>query len=177
MAFSPLALADNRTVTMGYSQSKVQDLNDIKGVNLKYRYGWNSPVSIINSFTCMSGSEDKSCLVEDITKGHLALTYYSLAAGPAYRLNNYIGIYGLIGLNYSKGDARVRWNNDEGDSYHDMGTIAYSGKKTTFMYGAGLQLTPAENRAVDVGYEGSSYKDDIKTRSINGFHIGVGYRF
>ncbi|MXD56928.1 Ail/Lom family protein, partial [Escherichia coli] len=31
-------LADTHTLTPGYTQSKVQDFKNIKGVNLQYRY-------------------------------------------------------------------------------------------------------------------------------------------
>ncbi|KAB8306336.1 Ail/Lom family protein, partial [Erwinia endophytica] len=57
------------------------------------------------------------------------------------------------------------------------GNLYYNGKKTSFMYGAGVQINPTENWAVDVGYEGSSFDDNEKRRSLNGFNIGVGYRF
>lgn len=45
------------------------------------------------------------------------------------------------------------------------------------MYGVGFQVNPMENLAVDIGYEGSSLDAGGKNRSINGFNIGVGYRF
>lgn len=35
-------LADNHTLSAGYAQSKVQDFKNIKGVNLQYRYEWDS---------------------------------------------------------------------------------------------------------------------------------------
>lgn len=40
-------LADNHTLSAGYAQSKVQDFKNIKGVNLQYRYEWDSPVSVV----------------------------------------------------------------------------------------------------------------------------------
>ncbi|EEY3549660.1 Ail/Lom family protein, partial [Escherichia coli] len=43
-------LADNHTLSAGYAQSKVQDFKNIKGVNLQYRYEWDSPVSVVGSF-------------------------------------------------------------------------------------------------------------------------------
>lgn len=178
VAFSPLASADNQTVTLGYAQSKVQDFKDIKGVNLKYRYEWDSSYSLITSFTYMSGKQDSSYLADkDIMNAHSKLTYYSLSVGPAYRFNDFISLYGLIGVNYSKGESRTHWNNYESGSYRDMGDFTYTGKKASLMYGVGLQINPASNWAVDVGYEGSSFNDDVYTRSINGFNIGVGYRF
>lgn len=45
------------------------------------------------------------------------------------------------------------------------------------MYGAGVQINPIENVAIDIGYEGSSIDDGNKSHTINGFNIAVGYRF
>jgi putative virulence related protein PagC len=36
------ASADNQTVSLGYTQSKVPDLKNIRGVNTQYRYEWDS---------------------------------------------------------------------------------------------------------------------------------------
>jgi len=173
VAFPLLASADNHTVSLGYAQSKVQDFKDIKGVNLKYRYEWDSPVSIIGSFTYMSGDENYN--YSDIDEQFDAKTkvkYYSLAAGPAYRVNDYISIYGLIGLNYNKIDYYESWS-----FYGSNGNYSNNENKSSFMYGAGLQINPLSNVAIDIGYEGSSVSSGGKSHSINGFNICVGYRF
>lgn len=52
---SGMALADNHTVSIGYAQSKVQDFDDINGVNLQYRYEFNSTLSVVASFSYMQG--------------------------------------------------------------------------------------------------------------------------
>ncbi|KAB8310065.1 hypothetical protein EH228_12245 [Erwinia endophytica] len=128
VAFSPLASANNQTVTLGFAQSKLQNVGNIEGVNLKYRYEWDSPFSIISSFTYMSDTFNYTYFDYDNDKmdHHAKLTYYSLAVGPAYRFNDYISLYGLVGLNYNKGKARTRWNKYEtGGSYSDMGNLYY----------------------------------------------------
>lgn len=178
VALSPFASANTHTVTLGYAQSKVQDFDNIRGANLKYRYEWDSALSVISSFTWMSGSFDDTYLADkDRIKNEAKITYYSLAVGPAYRLTEYLSFYGLIGLNHSKAKAHSRWSNYESGSYRDMETTDYSGSKTTLMYGAGLQINPAKNWVIDMGYEGSSYDDGIKNRSIHGFNIGAGLSF
>ncbi|CAI2537944.1 Attachment invasion locus protein precursor [Serratia liquefaciens] len=58
-----------------------------------------------------------------------------------------------------------------------MGEESGNQKKTSFMYGVGFQVNPMENLAVDIGYEGSKLDAGGKNRSINGFNIGIGYRF
>jgi opacity protein-like surface antigen len=52
---SGAVLADNHTVSLGYAQSDFENLGDIRGVNVQYRYEWDSPLSVMGSFTYMSG--------------------------------------------------------------------------------------------------------------------------
>ncbi|HEY4468768.1 MAG TPA: Ail/Lom family outer membrane beta-barrel protein [Klebsiella sp.] len=178
LGLSLLAQADQQTVTLGYAQSKVQGLNNINGVNLKYRYEWDSPVSIIGSFTYMSGKDDYSyLLVKDIIDNKVDIKYYSLSVGPAYRFNEFISVYGLLGVNRNKVDYRSSWTNYESGSYRYMGTETGKINKTSLMYGVGLQINPMKNMTVDIGYEGSSLDEGGKSYDINGFNIGIGYRF
>ncbi|MGC6388431.1 Ail/Lom family outer membrane beta-barrel protein [Ewingella sp. S1.OA.A_B6] len=178
LGLSTLTHASQQTVTLGYAHSKIQDVNNLNGVNIKYRYEWDSPLSVIGSFTYMSGNDDYSYqLTKDIIKNKVDIKYYSLSVGPAYRFNSYISLYGLLGLNYNKVDYTSSWTNYESGSYRYMGDQNGSQSKTSFMYGAGVQINPIENVAVDIGYEGSSIDDGNKSHAINGFNIGVGYRF
>ncbi|MDX7986924.1 autotransporter outer membrane beta-barrel domain-containing protein [Xenorhabdus sp. 12] len=181
-----LAYADSHTVAVGYAQSKVQNFKNIRGVNLHYRYEWDSPVSIIGSFTYMKGSENHSGkrkyeAIEGAyysARGHLDGKYYSLMAGPAYRINDYVSIYGLIGFAHTKIDADIKdmFTNKHGPikSRH----VKVDKKSTDFAYGAGVEVNPMPNLSVYAGYEGSSAKlVDNGSHSINGFNIGLGYRF
>lgn len=178
LGFSTLAQADQHTVSLGYAQSKVQDLHNINGVNLKYRYEWDSPISVIGSFTYMSGNDNYSYfLTRDIIDNKVDIKYYSLSVGPTYRFNEFISVYGLLGFNYNKVDYSSSWNNYESGSYRYMGTETGNINKTSLMYGVGVQINPMENVAVDIGYEGSSLDDGSKSHDINGFNIGIGYRF
>ncbi|ARU92686.1 Ail/Lom family outer membrane beta-barrel protein [Tatumella citrea] len=175
MGCSLPAMADSHTVSLGYAQSKVQDFKNIRGVNAKYRYEWDSPVSIIGSLTYMSGKRNSSTDYPGVgsESSHAGMKYYSLSAGPAYRINSYISIYGLLGINYDKADFSYSESSVSGSGWESSG----NSKKAALMYGAGVQINPMENIAIDIGYEGSSFKDVEKTLSINGFNIGVGYRF
>lgn len=179
IGFSSFSSAEKNTLSLGYAQSKVQDFKDIKGVNLKYRYEWDSPFSIIGSFTWMSGKESGSYkAAQDILDFDTKIKYYSLAAGPAYRFNNYISAYGLIGVNYNKISDRTTWNNYEGDrGYVYMGDSYASENKASLMYGVGLQINPVEYLAIDIGYEGSRVEAGNQNHAINGFNIGLGYSF
>ncbi|STI82989.1 PagC-like membrane protein [Escherichia coli] len=68
-------LADNHTLSAGYAQSKVQDFKNIKGVNLQYRYEWDSPVSVVGSFSYMKGdwADSHRDEVDDFTDIRLIL--------------------------------------------------------------------------------------------------------
>lgn len=174
LGFSATANADQQTFSIGYAQSKVQDFKNIRGVNLKYRYEWNSPFGIIGSFTYMSGKESESyCTIYEKLDAQTKLKYYSLAAGPTYRFNEYVSAYGLLGVNYNKVTYDERW------VYTGFGSSSYdeSHNKASLMYGIGLQINPVEYLAIDIGYEGSRPEVANKKHSIDGFNIGIGYSF
>lgn len=171
---SSAAFADNHTVSLGYAQSDVENFKDIRGVNAQYRYEWDSPFSVMGSFTYMSGDEDQHYYVaSDSVKNHIDVKYYSLLVGPAYRINEYVSLYALGGVAHTKADGDTRWVNT-GDGYTQKDSI--SEKSTSFAYGAGVQFNPTENLAVNVGYEGTN-ADLQGDHAINGWNVGVGYRF
>lgn len=170
--------AAQHTFSFGYAQSKVQDFKDIRGVNLKYRYEWDAPVSLIGSLTYMSGSGEYQPFTDSMDRfdAQAKVKYYSLAAGPAWRINSWISLYGLLGVNYNKVDYREEWYNYEG-RYVYMGETRLNENKAGLMYGAGIQINPLDNLAVDIGYEGSRLKVADKNMTINGFNVNFGYRF
>ncbi|HBV39601.1 MAG TPA: Ail/Lom family protein [Erwinia sp.] len=166
-------MADNHTVSIGYAQSKVEDFKNIRGVNVQYRYEWDSPVSLIGSFSYMKGDDSYSegsdgFDEDDWYKGKIDVKYYSFMAGPAYRINDYVSLYALAGMAHTKVDDKT--------TYFQEFSEEYSESKTSFAYGAGVVINPTESLAVNIGYEGTRVKfsDDV---AINGFNIGLGYRF
>ncbi|WP_407905296.1 Ail/Lom family outer membrane beta-barrel protein [Escherichia coli] len=166
-------LADNHSFSVGYAQSNVQSFRDIRGVNLQYRYEWDSPVSIMGSFSWMKGDGDQQYHDSgDSVKNKVDAKYYSLLAGPAFRINDYVSLYAVGGVAHVKANGETLWTNSDG--YFERDTI--SKKSTSFAYGAGIMVNPVDNMSVNVGYEGTSAElgDNY---SINGFNIGVGYRF
>ncbi|EAR4893846.1 virulence membrane protein PagC, partial [Salmonella enterica] len=94
--------------------------------------------------------------------------YGSLMVGPAYRLSDNFSLYALAGVGTVKATFKEHSTQD-GDSFSNK----ISSRKTGFAWGAGVQMNPLENIVVDVGYEGSN----ISSTKINGFNVGVGYRF
>ena len=87
--------------------------------------------------------------------------YYGITAGPAYRLNDWASIYGVIGVGYGKFQ-----NNNFPNQKSDMSDYGFS-------YGAGMQFNPIENVALDFSYEQSR----IRNVDVGTWIAGVGYRF
>lgn len=150
------AFAATSTVTGGYAQSDMQGkANKAGGFNLKYRYEQdNNPLGVIGSFTY---TEKDNTSNGTYNKGQ----YYGITAGPAYRLNDWASIYGVIGVGYGKFQ-----NNNFPNQKSDMSDYGFS-------YGAGMQFNPIENVALDFSYEQSR----IRNVDVGTWIAGVGYRF
>ncbi len=58
---------------------------------------------------------------DDFYRQQADIKYYSFLAGPAYRLNDYISFYGLVGISHTKAKGDYEWRNsvgaDESDGY------------------------------------------------------------
>ncbi|WP_409309235.1 Ail/Lom family outer membrane beta-barrel protein [Pectobacterium sp. B1J-3] len=150
-----------QTISLGYAQAKEDYFKDLKGITAKYHYQGDSALGVIGSLTYVS--DKKTEYYQNESSDTYRFKYYSLMAGPSYRFNDIVSIYGMAGIGYGKSS----W--EEGDEYRESG----SKKKSSFAYGAGIQITPIENWAIDIGYEGTKIYD---TR-VDGFNVGVGYRF
>ena len=150
------AVAATSTVTGGYAQSDMQGVaNKANGFNLKYRYEMDDqPLGVIGSFTYTE--KDRSSSDNNYHKSQ----YYGITAGPAYRLNDWASIYGVVGVGYGK------FQNNNYPHKSDMSDYGFS-------YGAGLQFNPIENVALDFSYEQSR----IRNVDVGTWIAGVGYRF
>lgn len=164
-----VANVNNHSVSIGYSQGKVQDFKNIRGVNVQYRYEWDSPLGVIGSLTYMKGDESYSLGAGNNSyNGKIDMKYYSVLAGPSYRLNDYFSFYALAGLAHTSVEAEVMM-----PTFY-TGTIKES--KNSLAYGVGVSINPSDNLSVNLGYEGTSVKY-IDNVSINGFNVGIGYHF
>ncbi|MEC5320824.1 outer membrane protein OmpX [Brenneria populi subsp. brevivirga] len=150
--------AGQSTVSAGYAQGDAQGVvNKAKGFNLKYRYEWdNSPLGAIGSFTYLEDSGSSASGYYN--KGQ----YMGFTGGPAYRLNDWASIYGVVGFSHGKYTYNAP-NGTDNNSNDDYG----------FTYGAGLQFNPIQDVALDVGYEQSR----IRSVDVGTWAVGVGYRF
>lgn len=137
---------------------------------MKYRYEDDSPVSFISSLSYLYGDRQASGSVEPEGIHYhdkFEVKYGSLMVGPAYRLSDNFSLYALAGVGTVKATFKEHSTQD-GDSFSNK---ISQGKRICL--GAGVQMNPLENIVVDVGYEGSN----ISSTKINGFNVGVGYRF
>ena len=152
------AVAATSTVTGGYAQSDMQGvMNKTNGFNLKYRYEQdNNPLGVIVSFTYTEKDRTEN---GSYNKGQ----YYGITAGPAYRLNDWASIYGVVGVGYGKFQQTENQGLNRTASNSDYG----------FSYGAGMQFNPIENVALDFSYEQSR----IRNVDVGTWIAGVGYRF
>ncbi|WP_299997599.1 outer membrane protein OmpX [uncultured Cedecea sp.] len=143
------------TVTGGYAQGDMQGKqNKAKGFNLKYRYENESPLGYIASLTYIE---------KDATRGGVYQKgeYYGMTAGPAYRINDWVSAYGVIGVGQGK--------------FQTVEDVFYrrSHSDVGFSYGAGLQFNPIENVALDFSYEQSR----IRHVDVGTWIVGAGYHF
>jgi len=84
------------TVSGGYAQSDAQGVaNKTNGFNLKYRYENDTPLGYIGSFTYTE--KDRT---ED--GAYNKAQYYGVTGGPAFRINDWASIYGVVGVGYGK---------------------------------------------------------------------------
>ncbi|MDC7867401.1 PagC [Pantoea ananatis] len=164
----------SQTLSVGYAQSKVENFKNMPGVNLQYRYEWDSPVSVVASFTTLENSEDSnSSFFQRHTSDHVSAKYYSLLAGPAYRLNQRVSVYALAGFSHAAMSRQYHGYDSQGMPQD----IQFSETTNALAYGAGIIINPVDYLSVTLGYEGSRTRVEGEQRAVNGVNLGVGYRF
>lgn len=178
----PAALAsDNKhTISIGYAQTHVSgslkdkylgeklpfslgsiffpETNRLGGVNVKYRYEIDDMYGVITSFTTTSSSTE-------VGRNKKSIDYYSLSAGPSLRFNEYISIYGTLGL------ARAKYSLNTPNTKVDSYAPGLSGT-------LGTQVNVTKNVVIDASYELSKvkFKNDIDGK-FGTWSVGVGYKF
>lgn len=148
-----MAQAASGTIIIGYAQTHIlrapQSVT-MPGVNVKYNWESDQRWGIIGSLAYTA---------KNMAGG--TLTGVSLTTGPSFRFNKVLKAYLLAGGGYGRIDA----GNDR---------VSASG----VTYGAGLQVNPQKNIAIDASYVYTSLPVDGSV-SINAgtWMPGVGYRF
>lgn len=163
--------ASKNTLSLDYAQSHLQFKDEEfqdkpKGVNVKYRYEIDNHWGFIGSLTYTH--QEDYLKRNNITLSNVDMFYSALNFGPSYRFNKNISIYGLIGA----ARARIELKSPQISIFKDT--------EIELAYGAGLQINPAKNIAIDVAYEYSKLSfehSNLKDIKFGTWMLGVGYRF
>lgn len=177
LAVSQAALAD-QTFSVGYAHGKISGGDKLNGVNVKYQAGLNDKLGIIGSATYMQGDDNLNYMIDrDRFEGKTDSKYTSLSAGPSYLFHDKIRGYATVGLAYTKVKGNVDWLNYESGTYVKRGSGSSSESRTAVSYGVGAQFYPVSQLVIDLAYEGAQSTNGMDNKSMNGVHLGVGYRF
>ncbi len=174
LAASTAALAESQTISVGYAQSKLQRVNTLRGINVQYRYETNTPFGVLTSATYQKGSKDYMHANEDVSESAYDQNKaFSVQVGPVYRLNSIASMYTTIGYNHTKATQKYAVSANSGAKFN----TDFDTNSRAFAYGAGVIINPVSNLSVNIGYEGSrAYFTDYRAK-LNGFNVGMGYRF
>ena len=171
---SSMALATHHTFSLGYAHSEAQGFDNLNGVNVQYRFEFDSPLSLLSSFSWMKAhAKEDYVAARAIVHNDIDVNYYSLLAGPAYRLNDYVSFYAIGGTAWVKTNGNTRRVN-YGNNQVSHGGI--SKKSASFAWGVGMVMNPFNTFSINLGYEGTKASLD-RDYSFNGFNVGMGYRF
>ncbi|ACR70467.2 enterobacterial Ail/Lom family protein [Edwardsiella ictaluri 93-146] len=177
---SPAALAAEQTASIGYAHAQLQDVGNLNGFTLQYRYEWDTLWSVIGGLSYMQGSNNNAYQDAwgDTYKTDINAKYTSLLLGPAYRINDYVSVYGLLGAAYTKMDGSYEWRNSVGaDTPNGHLSITSSSQAVKLAYAAGVVINPINTLSINIGYEGSQADLYGGNKTINGFTVGIGWRF
>lgn len=183
-----IALAkEKNSLTLGYAHSlqggikkevnvsghKLKsDANANNGLNAKYRYEVNSRFGSITSLTHMeqsAGTRKMTSSGGQYYSGKVSLKQTSLSAGPTYRFNEYVSIYGTAGA------AKVKRKFDVSKQARNNG-LKYPSKNTFApVYSVGMQINPVKNFVIDASVERREKKGGFGDQTTG--IIGLGYSF
>lgn len=163
---------------------KNDSYKDPQGMFIRYRYEFDDSWSIIGSLayaqqdtaTKGSGSKVNADKTKNSFNGKAKVTgdYVSALVGPAYRLNEYVSLYGMAGAAYKHVKQEANEHIVINDRAVSNGSYSHTESKTNLAYSVGAQFNVYEGLVIDAAYEGSSGGSDWKA---NGFTVGLGYRF
>ncbi|EHP9646905.1 Ail/Lom family outer membrane beta-barrel protein [Escherichia coli] len=168
---------------------------DPKGFNIKYRYEVTDNLGVIGAFTwahfTTNGHVNANLdYVDPYTsivstgeasgKGTVKSNYWSFLVGPTLRANEYVSLYGMLGVALSEvsADATLsgkvtRTPSGKDTTAQGSDSFSYSKRKTNLAWSVGAQINPWANVAVDLAYEGSG-SGDWRTSGVT---AGIGLKF
>ncbi|EAT5388788.1 Ail/Lom family outer membrane beta-barrel protein [Salmonella enterica] len=185
-----IAAAEGFTVPAEDIVSKAGKYSDPNGISAKVRYEITDEWGVIGALTYLSSSTSGRLYSQNAVgdkaetisgHGEINSKYYSIQAGPTYRVNDYVSGYVMAGLAKAEVDRYFNYEYQQpgkqknGKPYpRKSGTLFRDNdSKTQLTYSAGLQFNVYNGLVLDVAYEGSG-SGDWKT---SGFNVGLGYKF
>lgn len=155
--------------SLGYSNLYYHG-NSLTGLNINYDYQIDSHWAVLAAISWNKGTEHWRSYNNhnQIVKHNVNIDYLSLQAGPSYHINQYLSLYGTIGF------ARFTLNSTE-----KINIIAINSMKHTtgLSWGVGIKINPIKMLSFYLGYEGANSHNYHSNPTVNGFNIGLGYRF
>lgn len=149
--------------TIGAVQSDIALIDDasVSGFNMKYQFEPDgSRIGFLGSFTYASGTDRINQSQGPSAK--IDSTYFSITAGPSYRLNRFAAVYGLFG--FAGADAEVEGGVSVNDYFAPV-------------FGAGIRLNPTQSIVIDAHYEKAGIQSDRKHVDGDTYSVGLGLQF
>lgn len=170
--------AARHSVSLGYTGAKVADLNNLQGLNLKYRYEWNSPLSVIASASYLKSTTYDERNSPNLSYGReTRVREYSLLAGPAWRFNEFFSVYGQAGVTINK--TEVNWLSVSAPPlYRGMNYMSHKKSRSTVpMISLGTQINPLNPIVLDLSYDIARQKVSGESKTFSSFSLGAGVAF
>lgn len=178
--FNSLGVYENATVR-GYEG---KDKNP-QGINIRYRYEITDDFGVITSFTWTRSLTNSQTFIDVQSADHtrkiknpaasartdIRANYWSLLAGPSWRVNQYMSLYAMAGMGVAKvsADLKIKDNINSSGGFSESNST----KKNSLAWAAGAQFNLNESVTLDVAYEGSG-SGDWRTSGIT---AGIGLKF
>lgn len=169
----------------GGDLKKTRDNNkSIAGGFIKYRYEFDNSWGAIVSADYLLGEYGNTI---DRTrqsangwqddrwhyKNRVKADHFTLMAGPTYRINELLSIYGMLGFAYSHLGTSSNSHQFINGFYAERTSNSHDENNFSIASSVGLQVNVWKDLVVDTSYELSGSGD----WQTSGFTVGLGYRF
>lgn len=187
------------TVSLGYSQVKSSHLKDLvngmkpdydvdsysgdkykdlSGMFIRYKYEINESWGIISSLGYANKSfdnriKDSFYPLSRSKSNEYEATQISLLVGPAFRINEYVSVYGMVGSAYNELKYKFSVQHYENNKFRNGYSYNEKNDDYSIAYKLGAQFDVYSNIVIDASYDRSG-SGDWKT---DGFSIGAGIKF
>lgn len=178
-----MVYSDFKKASDGFRVTGASD-KPLYGINLKHYYEAGDRLGVM--FSVLYSKNGTSKRAESGSQFSFNTQYLSLSAGPAWRINPYVSVYGLVGASSLRSDLEYRTPSQRkvrkkskrrlrakprsrGSIHHvhefssDYGLVG----------GVGVQFNLSKNLVLDTSWEYSW----LRNNRISSWGMGLGYRF